>query len=124
LKLCSRVFINKHLARYAWDENSRTYIFDRAGSDISAAEINGIANIQSEDASDSEAKIGNTAFYSNAKAFAGGGYEVFLKYNSAALMRVATGNMTQPKEWLRRFLAECDDTPEKISLLSSLNRKP
>lgn len=119
-----RLFVNSHQVRYAWDQNSRTFVFDSAGSNISEDEIEAIANIQAEDEPDSETKIGNTAFYSEAKAFAGAGYEVFLKYNSAALMKVATGRSAQPKEWLRHFLDECDDTPEKISLLNALNKKP
>jgi hypothetical protein len=120
----SRIFVNTHQARYTWDNNTLNFVFDNNGSSISENEIDAIANIQSDDEAGSDVKIGRTTFYSQAKAFAGGGYEVFLKYNSAALMKIATGSKAGPKDWLRRFLNECDETTEKIALLSALNKSP
>jgi hypothetical protein len=44
-------------------------------------------------------KIGETTFYSSSKAFVGGGYEVFLKYNLPRLMTIAKGRAANSKSW-------------------------
>lgn len=122
---CSdKLATNYHRARYVWSPRVERFVFDRAGSDISEAEIDAIANIQSEDEPNTGKKIGNTTFYSlsESKGFVGGGYEVFLKYNSRRLMKIAKGTDEPRKEWLRQFLKECDNTPEKKLLDATLKQ--
>jgi hypothetical protein len=54
----------------------------------------------------------------------GRGYEVFLKYNSAALLKIASGHNANAREWLRIFLKDCDDVLQKARLLARLDRNP
>ncbi|HSQ23106.1 MAG TPA: hypothetical protein VLN44_01785, partial [Pyrinomonadaceae bacterium] len=114
-------FVNHHRASYKWDNASGKFVFDPQQSNISEAEINAIANIQSDDEPKQGTKIGETTFYSSseARSFIGGGYEVFLKYNLPRLMTIAKGRAAKSKTWLRRFLSECRDTDEKKALLAA-----
>ncbi|HJZ79003.1 MAG TPA: hypothetical protein VKD91_01615, partial [Pyrinomonadaceae bacterium] len=107
-----------------WDSAAGKFVFDRQHSNISQPEIAEIANVGSEDEPQAGTKIGATTFYSasEAKAFIGGGYEVFLKYNLPRLLTIAQGHAAKSKDWLRRFLTECDDTPEKKALLAALGK--
>jgi hypothetical protein len=57
---------------------------------------------------------------SETKAFVGGGYDVFLKYNSRRLMKIASGRDAAQKQWLKQFLDDCEDTAEKRTLLQAL----
>jgi len=104
---------------------SRNFVFDSKRSSVLEAEVNAIANIESEEEPQPGTKIGGTTFYSmsQAKAFVGGGYEVFLKYNPRSLMKIARGRESKQKAWLRQFLSECADTPEKRTLLAALQQK-
>lgn len=115
-------FINRHRASYNWDSQAKRFVFDAKQSNISEAEIDAIANIQSDDEPKPGTKIGETTFYSSseARSFLGGGYEVFLKNNTARLMTIAKGRQTKAKAWLRQFLTECRDTEEKKALLAAL----
>ena len=117
-------FINRHRASYNWESQSKKFVFDAKQSNISEAEINAIANIQSDDEPQAGTKIGETTFYSSseARSFLGGGYEVFLKYNTARLMMIAKGRQTKAKAWLRQFLNECRDTDEKKALLAAMGK--
>lgn len=117
-------FINRHRASYNWDSQSKRFVFDAKQSNISEAEIAAIANVQSDDEPKAGTKIGETTFYSSSQAgsFLGGGYEVFLKYNTARLMTIAKGRETKAKAWLRQFLNECRDTEEKKALLIALGK--
>ena len=115
--------MNRHQAIYGWDHASQTFVFDSQRSNISEAEIDAIANIESEDQSQAGTKIGGTTFYSNARSFLGGGYEVFLKYNSRRLIKIARGRESKTKTWLRQFLSECADVDEKKALLAALQEK-
>ncbi|MGZ8842169.1 MAG: hypothetical protein ACXW18_00810 [Pyrinomonadaceae bacterium] len=117
-------FINRHRASYNWDSQSKRFVFDAKQSNISEAEIAAIANIQSDDEPKAGTKIGETTFYSSSEAgsFLGGGYEVFLKYNTARLMTIAKGRETKAKAWLRQFLTECRDTDERKALLIALGK--
>jgi hypothetical protein len=116
----TRRFVNLHRLTYSWDEAEARFILAPSKSDVSEAEIAAIANIESDDEEQSGTKIGRTSFYSKAKSFAGHGYEVFLKNNSAVLMKIATGRNSGAKEWLRHFLEECDDIPEKKAIAEVL----
>ena len=115
-------FVNQHRASYNWDDAAGKFVFDPQQSNISAAEVAAIANIESEEAPKDGAKIGNITFYSSSKAFIGGGYEVFLKYNLPRLMTIAKGRAAKSKAWLKQFLTECRDTDEKKALLSALGK--
>lgn len=117
-------FVNRHRASYLWDAQSQKFILDAKQSNISEAEINAIANLQSDDQPKAGTKIGETTFYSSseAKAFIGGGYEVFLKHNVDRLMRIAKGPASKSRTWLKRFLTECADTEEKKALHAALER--
>ncbi|HXD33372.1 MAG TPA: hypothetical protein VN643_19780 [Pyrinomonadaceae bacterium] len=116
----SKRFINTHRLDYKWDKPTDEFVIDTQKSEVSAGEIAAIANIQSEEEDDSAKKIGRTSFYSEAKSFAGHGYEVFLKNNVTVLMKIATGRNKGAKDWLRHFLSECDDMPEKRILVEAL----
>lgn len=118
-----RRFINIHRLRFKWNETAAEFVFDANKSEVSPGEIAAIANIASEDEEPSAAKVGNTSFYAEAKSFAGHGYEVFVKNNVAALMKIARGRNIGAKDWLRHFLDECDDSPEKRTLSTALSMK-
>lgn len=115
-------FINRHRVSYKWDTAQGKFVLDPQQSNISAAEIAAIANIESEDEPKDRTKIGETTFYSSSKAFIGGGYEVFLKYNLPRLMTIAQGRAAKSKSWLKQFLAGCRDTDEKKALLAALGK--
>ncbi len=115
-------FVNQHRAAYSWDAAQGKFVLDPQHSNISAQEIAAIANIQSEDEPKAGTKIGETTFYSSSQAFIGGGYEVFLKYNSQRLMAIAKGRSAKSKSWLKQFLTECRDTDEKKALLAALGK--
>jgi hypothetical protein len=115
-------FANQHRASYKWDDASRKFVLDSQQSNISAAEVAAIANIESEDEPKDGTKIGETTFYSSSKAFVGGGYEVFLKYNLPRLMTIAKGRSAKSKAWLKQFLTECRDTDEKKTLIQALGK--
>jgi hypothetical protein len=115
-------FINQHRASYNWDEASRKFVLEPQQTNISTAEIAAIANIESEDEPKAGTKIGETTFYSSSKAFIGGGYEVFLKYNLPRLMTIAKGKAAKSKSWLKQFLTECQDTDEKKALIEALGK--
>lgn len=115
-------FVNQHRVFYKWDDTAGKFVIDSQQSNISAAEIAAIANIESDEAPKDGAKIGGTTFYSSAKAFIGGGYEVFLKYNLPRLMTIAKGRVAKSKSWLKQFLTECRDTDEKKALLAALGK--
>jgi hypothetical protein len=120
-----KLFVNHHHVYYSLSGETQTLVFDKKRSDISEAEINAIADIQSEDEQRSGTKIGGTTFYTLAesKAFVGGGYEVFLKYNSRRLLKIAAGKDEARKQWLRELLKECEDTAEKKALLQALQKQ-
>ncbi|HEX3230075.1 MAG TPA: hypothetical protein VHQ95_13960, partial [Pyrinomonadaceae bacterium] len=77
---------------------------------------------ESEEEPKDGTKIGETTFYSSSRAFIGGGYEVFLKYNLPRLMTIAKGRAAKSKSWLKQFLTECRDTDEKKALLAALGQ--
>lgn len=115
-------FINRHRVSYNWEPAQGKFVLDTQQSDISAAEVAAIANIESEDEPKDGTKIGETTFYSSSKAFIGGGYEVFLKHNLPRLMIIAKGRAAKSKAWLKQFLTECRDTDEKKALLAALGK--
>lgn len=117
-------FVNRHRVAYTWDRAASKFTIDPRPSNISEPEIAAIANIESDDEPKPGTKAGNTTFYSSseAKRFIGGGYEVFLKYNSQRLMTIAKGRAAKLKRWLRQFLTECRDTEEKQALLAALGK--
>lgn len=120
----SPVFINQHSAVYRWDSNQRAFVFDDKASNITQAEIYAIANIETEPEPESKVQttIGNTIFYSENKQFVGGGYEVFLRHNFRGLMKIANDNRNSNREWLKQFLADCDDSKEKRELMLALQK--
>lgn len=115
-------FVNRHRASYNWDPAQGKFVLDPQPSNISAAEIAAIANIQSDEEPKAGTKIGETTFYSSSQAFIGGGYEVFLKYNLPRLLTIAKGRAAKSKAWLKQFLTECRDTDEKKALLAALGK--
>ncbi|HXT61800.1 MAG TPA: hypothetical protein VN696_02070 [Pyrinomonadaceae bacterium] len=120
-----KLFVNHHHVYYSLSQQTQKLVLDKKRSDISAAEIDAIADIQSDDEPQAGTKIGGTTFYTLAesKAFVGGGYEVFLKYNSRHLMKIAAGRDEARKQWLRELLNECEDTSEKKALLEALQKQ-
>ena len=121
----SKLLVNEHRTHYAWDNKSSAFIFEPSHSNISQGDIDAIANIEPERETPA-ATIGNTNFYSanQSKAFVGGGYEVFLKYNLNSLMKIANDKDNDQREWLLSFLNDCNDVPEKRSLLQALHKTP
>jgi hypothetical protein len=115
-------FVNRLHASYHRDAASGRFVLDPQQSNISSAEIAAIANIESEEEPKDGTKIGETTFYSSSKAFVGGGYEVFLKYNLPRLMTIAQGRAAKSKAWLKQFLTECRDTDEKKALLAAIGK--
>ena len=115
-------FVNHHRVSYKWDDTAGKFVIDPQQSNISASEIAAIANIESEEEPRDGTKIGDTTFYSSSKAFIGGGYEVFLKYNLPRLMTIAKGRNSKSRTWLKRFLTECGDTDERKALLAALEK--
>ncbi len=113
-------FENQHQVVFQWDSQLRKFAIDPQRSNISEKEINAIANIETEETPKDGTKIGETTFYSDAKSFVGGGYEVFLKYNLPRLTAIAKGRPTKARKWLQRFLTECRDTDEKKALSTAL----
>lgn len=118
------LFINQHTAVYRWDSSQRAFVFDDKASNIAQAEIDAIANIETEPEPESEGQvtIGNTKFYSENKQFVGSGYEVFLRHNFRGLMKIANDKRNPIREWLKQLLADCDDSKEKRELMSVLHR--
>ena len=115
-------FVNRLRASYNWDAASGKFVLDPQQSNISSGEIAAIANIESEEEPKEGTKIGETTFYSSSRAFIGGGYEVFLKYNLPRLMTIAKGRAAKSKAWLKQFLTECRETDEKKALLAALGK--
>ncbi|MFZ0060636.1 MAG: hypothetical protein WAL47_01210 [Pyrinomonadaceae bacterium] len=115
--------VNEHRAHFHWDRKTNSFAFNSARSDISEADISAIANIEAEENS-SGTNVGSLKFYSGAeqKAWVGGGYEVFLKYNLARLMKIASDKNNKHREWLRLFLKDCYDTGEKKTLVAALEK--
>ena len=121
----TKLFANNHHAYYVWSKRSHTFVFDRTRSDITEDEINAIAGIETEDEPQAGQQVGSMTFYtqSETRAFVGGGYEVFLKYNSHRLMKIAMGKNTEQKQWLKQFLDDCENTAEKKALLKVLQKQ-
>lgn len=115
-------FANQHRQSFQWDRPSQKFVLDPQRSNISEREINAIANIETDEAPKDGTKIGGTTFYSDAKSFVGGGYEVFLKHNLQRLTAIAKGRPTKTRQWLQRFLTECRDTDEKKALVAALGK--
>lgn len=119
----SNFIVNEHRAHFRWDKESKSFKFNPARSNISEAEISAIANIEDEESS-AGTVVGNMKFYSENenKAWVGGGYEVFLKYNLGSLLKIANDKNNKNREWLRFFLKDCYDTPEKRELIAALEK--
>lgn len=117
----SEFLVNEHRATFQWDKQANTFAFAPSHSNISEAEIEAIANIEDEE-STAGTTVGNMKFYSGneTKAWVGGGYEVFLKYNLGTLIKIASDKNSEHREWLRLFLNDCLDTAEKKTLLAAL----
>ncbi len=116
--------VNRHRVCYTWNTRQREFVFSSGCSNISEEEIAAIAGIETGVADEGE-QIGATTFYSTSdhKAFVGGGYDVFLKYNFPVLMKIANSKNEAERDWLRLFLKDCDDTPKKTELLDALAKK-
>ena len=113
-------FVVKRHADYVWDKESGEFVFDSHHSTISEREMNGVANIGDEPSEENGGTtIGQTSFFSGLKGFVGGGFEIFLRLNIKRLEKIAQGPNNSSKEWLREFLKECDDVPEKLPLEKS-----
>jgi hypothetical protein len=121
----TKLFANEHHAYYVWSKRSQTFVLDRTRSDITEDEINAIAGIETEDEPQAGQQVGSMTFYtqSETRAFVGGGYEVFLKYNSQRLMKIAMGKKAEQKQWLKQFLDDCENTAEKKALLQALQKQ-
>jgi hypothetical protein len=116
-----RRFNVRRYATYVWDQKSRQFVFDPRRSTISEREMNAVANAGTEpDEESGGTQIGGTAFFSSLKGFVGSGYEMFLRLNFSRLMKIAHGPGNATKEWLREFIKQCDDIPEKLALETAL----
>lgn len=123
-KKFKKLGVNRHRVCYTWNNHQRAFVFSPACSDTSEEEISVIAGIETDVVDEGE-QIGGTTFYSMSehKAFVGGGYDVFLKYNFPVLMKIANSKNEAERDWLREFLKDCDDTPKKTELLDALAKK-
>ena len=120
----TRRFIVRRHANYVWDRSSREFVFDPGHSSISESEMNAVANIESEPSEEEQGvRIGGSTFFSNLKGFVGSGFEMFVRLNVGRLMRIARGKNSQTKDWLREFLKECDNIPEKLALKRALENQ-
>lgn len=89
-----RLFDNSQRARYVWDENARSFVFDAKGSNITPEEMNAVA------AGEVISKLDV--------------WDVFLKYNCGRILRVAaSGGRTKREKWLRGRAEMCDAAPQK-----------
>lgn len=116
---------NQHRVCYRWDPAETVFVYEPLCSNISLQDIDGIANIQSDDEPPAGTTVAGTTFYSNSelKAFVGGGYEVFLKHNFDILMKIAIDKQHKDRDWLRQFLNDCADITEKKKLLDALSAR-
>lgn len=122
----AKLFVNRHRACYIWDAGESSFTFSNSCANTSEEEVAAIANIETEQsAAEPAQKIGNTNFYSAAqqRAFVGGGYDVFLKYNFSGLLQIANEKRNPLREWLRIYLNDCLDSPEKKKLELALVNK-
>ena len=116
-----RRFNVRRYATYVWDRKLRQFVFDPRRSTISEREMDAVANAGTEpDEENGGTQIGGTAFFSSLKGFVGGGFEMFLRLNVSRLMKIAHGPNNPTKEWLREFVQECNDIPEKLALETAL----
>jgi hypothetical protein len=121
----TRRFVDRRNAYYVWNKRKHEFIFTGHRSTISEREMNLIANIETESTpADEGVKIGESTFYSGLKGFVGSGFEMFLRLNIHRLMRIARGTSGPDKKWLRGFLKQCDDIPEKLTLERALDQLP
>lgn len=116
----NRLFDARHRVRYVWDERARAFAYDGAGSDVDERGVALIANAEPDP--EGAQLVGNTLFFPKQEDFRRDGYDLFLKYNLAALRRVAARGDARRREWLRAFLARCRDGREKETLLRALRR--
>jgi len=120
----TRRFVNRRKANYAWDKRSREFVFIERGSTISEYEMNLVANVEAEPSSENGGvKIGGSTFFSGLKGFVGSGFEMFLRLNTAQLIKIAGGRNDQSKAWLSKFLTQCEDIPEKLAIERALAKK-
>jgi len=120
----TRRFINRRSAYYVWNKRSREFIFAGHRSTISEREMNLVANVQTEAPAENQGvRIGQSTFYSGLKGFVGSGFEMFLRLNTHRLMKIAQGANSPAKEWLRVFVKQCDDIPEKLALEKALQAR-
>jgi hypothetical protein len=119
-----RSFVNRRNAYYVWDKRTHEFTFTRHRSSISEYEMNLIANVETEPSAEKGGdKIGGSTFFSSLKGFVGSGYEMFLRLNTQRLMRIAHGSNSRAKEWLRKFITQCADIPEKLALEKALQAR-
>jgi hypothetical protein len=95
------LFENEHHARYVWNERKREFVFDAKLSDVKEGEIFAIAGYE-----DPELEVGSD--------------DLFFKYNLESLLKIARGQDDKCKEWLRKLLEDCNDTPATKALLKAL----
>jgi hypothetical protein len=91
------LWANKRTATFIQGPGMRKFMFDPLHSEMTAIEL-------SVDLGDGE-NITD---------------EEVLKYNYRDLNKLAVGGNAKQKEWLRNYLAACDDTPERESLQAAL----
>ena len=117
-----KLFANRHHVYYVRDTRTNKFVFDSARSNISETELNAIAGIESEDEPEVGTAIGGSTFYTQSEATTiyNGGYQVFLKYNSRSLLKIAAGRDARRKQWLRGFLKDCEASSEKKALVQAL----
>ena len=119
-------FINRHRLSYQWDNAAGKFVLDPQQSNISAAEVAAIANIQSDDEPkerNQNRRNGVSTLRQNRTASSAADTKCFLKFNLPRLMTIAKGRAGKSKSWLNRFLTECDDTDER-KLCSRLSSRP
>jgi len=119
----AKQFIVRRHADYAWDRKAGVFKTDPRSSTISEAEMNAVANT-GEDPSEEGGgtAIGQSTFFSSLKGFVGNGFEVFLRLNMRPLTTIAAGPDTPAREWLREFLGQCNDIPEKLRLEKAMQK--
>jgi len=120
----TELFANYHDIFYRWKPREESFVLAGNMSRIIENDVDIIAGIQTGEESQLGTKIGGTTFYSQPEEekLQCAPSEVFLKYNSRRLMRIAKGTNSSQKQWLKEFLTGCKDSLDRKALQQALQK--